>query len=264
MFFLPTGLWSGVLFFVLYQNPHDREQNDIFSTTMIYHSSLLFTPLRLRGCFLNASFYGDLKFFLKKKGKDGLERPSWDELFIATAVLGSSRGTCDRLRTSCVLVKNNRIIGSGYNGAVAGLKNCDDAGHLMIGDHCLRTLHGEDNAIANAVSSLDGATAYIIATPCLNCVKKLLQYGVKRIVYVGRYANISGIEYIPEICKEKEVSLEQWSADPKKIAAVFSKIFMRLNGSGGIFKDFNVQLLPTDSTISKASARMEKKCKKGN
>lgn len=171
-----------------------------------------------------------------------MERPSWDELFIATAVLGSSRGTCDRLRTSCVLVKNNRIIGSGYNGAVAGLDNCDDAGHLVVEGHCLRTLHGEDNAIANAVSSLDGSTAYIIATPCLNCIKKLLQYGIKRIVYVGQYSNIAGLEHIPEICNEKNVSLEQWTGDPIKVIEIFKKIFERLQGPGGIFKNYDISI----------------------
>lgn len=188
-------------------------------------------------------------------------RPSWDELFIAIAVLGSSRGTCDRLRTSCVLVKNNRIVGSGYNGAVSGLKNCDEAGHLIINNHCVRTLHGEDNAIANAVSSLDGATAYIIATPCLGCVKKMLQYGIRRIVYVGAYYNGPGSEFIAKICKGKRVKIEQWTNDPKKIVLIFQKIFTRLSGSGGIFKDLNLAIVPFDI---RESAKMEKKCKKAN
>ncbi len=196
-----------------------------------------------------------------RKMRNSPERPNWDELFIAIAVLGSSRGTCDRLRTSCVLAKNNRIVGSGYNGAVSGLPNCDEDGHLMINDHCVRTLHGEDNAIANAVSGLDGATAYIIATPCLGCVKKMLQYGVKRIVYVGVYDNGLGSEFIAEICREKGVPLEQWTNDPKKVAAIFQKIFTRLNNSGGIFQDFNLAVVPFDM---RESAKMEKKCKKAN
>jgi len=179
-----------------------------------------------------------------RKIRHATERPNWDELFIAIAVLGSSRGTCDRLRTSCVLVKNNRIVGSGYNGAVAGLPNCDEDVHLMINEHCVRTLHGEDNAIANAVSGLEGATAYIIATPCLGCVKKMLQYGVKRIVYVGAYDNGPGSEFIAEICQQKGVKLEQWASDPKDVFAIFQKIFTRLKGDGGIFQNFpNIKLL---------------------
>ena len=196
-----------------------------------------------------------------RKMRRSAERPNWDELFIAIAVLGSSRGTCDRLRTSCVLVKNNRIVGSGYNGAVAGLPNCDEAGHLMINDHCMRTLHGEDNAIANAVSSLDGATAYIIATPCLGCVKKMLQYGIKRIVYVGTYDSGPGSEFVAEICKGKLVKIEQWTNDPKKVAIIFQKLFTRLSGPGGIFKNFNLAVVPFDT---RESAKMEKKCKKAN
>lgn len=176
--------------------------------------------------------------------KKVMDRPSWDELFIAIAVLGSSRGTCDRLRTSCVLTKNNRIIGSGYNGAVSGLPNCDEADHKMIDNHCIRTLHGEENARANAVSGLDGATAYTVGTPCVKCVKSLLQDGVKRFVYVGNYDNGSGSEFVQEICKQKGVSFEQWADDPKKVVAIFQKIFKRLQGSGGIFKDFpNLGLL---------------------
>ncbi len=171
-------------------------------------------------------------------------KPEWDELFIGIALLVSSRGTCDRLRTACVLTKNNRIIGSGYNGAVAGLPNCDEVDHYMVNGHCLRTLHGEDNAIANAVSSLSGATAYIIATPCLACVKKLLQYGVSRIVYVGQYSNIAGIEFVPEICKQKGVPLEQWSKDPADVALIFKKVFERLKGDGGLFRDYpNLELM---------------------
>lgn len=165
------------------------------------------------------------------------ERPSWDELFIAIAVLGSSRGTCDRLRMSCVLVKNNRIVGSGYNGAVAGLENCDEVGHKMVDNHCIRTLHGEDNARANAISDLVGATAYTIGTPCVRCVKNLLQDGVSRFVYVGAYDNGPGSDFVTEICQKKNVSFEQWSSDANDIAAIFKKIFDRLQGSGGIFKD---------------------------
>lgn len=176
-----------------------------------------------------------------RKTKRSAERPNWDELFIAIAVLGSSRGTCDRLRTSCVFTKNNRIIGSGYNGAVSKLENCDDVGHRMVEGHCIRTLHGEDNARANSVSGLEGATAYIVGTPCVRCVKNLLQDGVTRIVYVGEYNNGPGSDFIPEICQQKGVSLEQWTNGPKKVAAIFYKIFKRLQGPGGIFKGMKLK-----------------------
>lgn len=168
-----------------------------------------------------------------------MDRPSWDELFIAEAVLGSSRGSCDRLLTACVLVVENKRVASGYNGAVSKLDNCDDVGHKMSNGHCIRTLHGEMNAISNAVSELDGATAYIVTSPCVNCAKALLQENVSRIVYVGRYENTTDEEkeFIDEICREKKVSLEQWTDDPQKVAVIFKKIFERLQGPGGIFRD---------------------------
>lgn len=167
-----------------------------------------------------------------------MERPSWDELFVAISVLNSSRGSCSRLRTSCVLVQDHKIVGSGYNGAVAKNPNCDEVGHLMIGDHCLRTLHGERNALANAKKdNLTGATAYVIATPCLDCVKELLQHGISRIVYVGEYKNALGSDFIADVCNQTGASLEQLTADPKDVATIFHKIFTRLRGSGGIFKN---------------------------
>lgn len=141
------------------------------------------------------------------------------------------------MRASCVLVKNNRIVGSGYNGAISGLENCDDVGHKMVDNHCIRTLHGEDNARANAISDLVGATAYTIGTPCVRCVKNLLQDGVSRFVYVGAYDNRPGSDFVAEICQKKNVSFEQWSSDANDVVAIFKKIFDRLQGAGGIFKD---------------------------
>lgn len=169
-------------------------------------------------------------------------RLSWDELYILIATIYSSRGSCDRLKTACVLVKNNRIVGAGYNGAVAGLSNCDEVGHLIIENHCLRTIHGEGNAVNNAVADLDGATAYVVATPCLDCVKNLLQNGIKRIVYIGSYVNAKGKNYITTICQKKNVSLEQWSSEPLNVLELLEKSLKRLQESGGIFSDLNIDL----------------------
>ncbi|KKU77142.1 MAG: ComE operon protein 2 [Parcubacteria group bacterium GW2011_GWA2_47_8b] len=164
-------------------------------------------------------------------------RLNWDEFFIVLAVLYSSRGTCSRLRTACILVKNKKIVGAGYNGAVSGLENCDEVGHLMVGKHCLRTQHGERNAIDNSIADLCGATAYVIATPCLNCVKSLLQKGVIRIVYVGSYDNVEGSEYIQEMCRKKQVRLEQWASDPLAVFDLLGQALRRLKCKGGIFKE---------------------------
>lgn len=165
-----------------------------------------------------------------------LDKPSWDELFILMAAIMSSRGSCDRLRTACILVKNNRIVGAGYNGAVAGADTCDGVGHLLIDGHCKRTQHGERNAIDNAVADLDGSTAYVIATPCIDCTKSMLQMGVKRVVFVGTYHNSSDPVYndfVKGLFERKEVEVVNIS-DPKDLLLILEKAIGRLRGSGGI------------------------------
>jgi len=98
----------------------------------------------------------------------------------------STRATCDRKLVGCVLVKDKYIIATGYNGSVAGLEHCDEAGHMMVNGHCERTSHAEANAIVQAAKhgvSTDGATAYITASPCWGCFKLLASSGIKRIVF---------------------------------------------------------------------------------
>src|SRR3989338_7278239 len=79
-------------------------------------------------------------------------RPSWDDYFMSLARIIASRGTCNRLYTGAVLVKDKRIISTGYNGSPPGLPHCDEVGHLLEDGHCVRTIHGEHNAILQAAS----------------------------------------------------------------------------------------------------------------
>jgi dCMP deaminase len=88
------------------------------------------------------------------------------------------------------LVRDRRILTTGYNGAPAGLPHCDDVGHLMVDGHCVRTLHAEQNAIIQGALhgvSIQGATAYVTHQPCLTCAKMLINSGVTRIIYAGNY-----------------------------------------------------------------------------
>ncbi len=117
-------------------------------------------------------------------------RPSWDEYFMAIAFAVAGRSTCDRAHVGAVLVRDRRILTTGYNGAPAGLPHCDDVGHLMVDGHCVRTLHAEQNAIIQGALhgvSIQGATAYVTHQPCLTCAKMLINSGVTRIVYAGNY-----------------------------------------------------------------------------
>lgn len=161
-------------------------------------------------------------------------RFSWDEFWFLQAMVYSTRGTCDRLRAGCVIVKNNRLVGAGYNGAPRGLPHCDEIGHLIINNHCERTLHGEENAVLNAErQNLEGATAYALGTPCLRCIRLMINAGVKKICHLGTYENALGKEYIKEMVEKSGIELKQFPFQP---AELWQKAEKFLKGSGGILR----------------------------
>lgn len=119
-------------------------------------------------------------------------RQSWDEYFLTLARQVSTRATCDRLHAGCLIVRDKRILSTGYNGSLPGADHCDEVGHLIVNGHCVATEHAERNAVANAaragVSTL-GATAYVTHTPCWDCIKLLAAAGVKEIIFDKEYGN---------------------------------------------------------------------------
>ena len=128
-------------------------------------------------------------------------RPSWDEYFMQIAFTVAQRSTCDRAHVGCVLVRERRILTTGYNGAPAGLPHCDEVGHLLIDGHCVRTLHAEQNAIIQGALhgvSIVGATAYVTHQPCLTCAKMLINAGVRRVVYAGNYPDANSQRFLDE------------------------------------------------------------------
>ncbi len=119
-------------------------------------------------------------------------RPSWDEYFMATAVLISTRSNCERLHVGCVIVtagdRKNRIVAAGYNGYLPGAAHTS---RLRDG-HEQATVHAEQNAIADAArrgSSVGGCVAYVTHYPCINCVKILSASGISEIKYRLDYHN---------------------------------------------------------------------------
>lgn len=117
-------------------------------------------------------------------------RPDWDTYFLRIAQVVGERSTCDRAHVGCVLVVDKRILTTGYNGSPAGQEHCDDIGHLLVDDHCVRTIHAETNAIIQAALhgvSTKGATCYVTHYPCLNCTKALINAGITRLVYATSY-----------------------------------------------------------------------------
>ncbi len=117
-------------------------------------------------------------------------RPEWDPYFMKIAETVATRSTCDRASVGAVLVRDKRILTTGFNSSPSGLPHCDDAGHLMVDGHCVRTTHAEANAIIQAALhgiSTRGATCYVTHFPCLGCTKMLINAGIARIAYAHNY-----------------------------------------------------------------------------
>lgn len=126
-------------------------------------------------------------------------RPSWDDYFLEIASVVGKRGTCDRGRIGIVIVRDKRILVTGYVGAPSGMPHCDEAGHQMkkvihedehVSQHCMRTSHGEINAICNAAKygiAIDGSTLYGKFEPCYTCAKAIVNAGIKRVVCEKQY-----------------------------------------------------------------------------
>lgn len=128
-------------------------------------------------------------------------RPSWDEYFMGIARQVARRATCDRAQVGAIIVKERRILTTGYNGAPAGLPHCDDVGHLMVDGHCLRTLHAEQNAIIQAALhgvSVRGGTIYVTHQPCLTCAKMIINAGIVRVVYAGDYLDENSVAFLAQ------------------------------------------------------------------
>ncbi|MDG6923425.1 MAG: cytidine/deoxycytidylate deaminase family protein [Nitrososphaerota archaeon] len=126
-------------------------------------------------------------------------RPSWDEYFIELTRTVASRSTCDRGRSGSVIVKEKHILTTGYVGSPPGMPHCDEAGHLLrkvidedgqVRQHCMRTIHAEQNAIIQAAkfgTSLQGATLYCKMEPCRSCAMSVVAAGIKKVVCEKRY-----------------------------------------------------------------------------
>jgi len=131
-----------------------------------------------------------------------VDRPSWDEYFMNIAKAVASRSTCSRRSVGAVVVRDKRILATGYNGAPAGLRHCDHTGEADMRDgHCARSTHAEQNAIVQAArhgTMIDGATVYCTAQPCLTCAKLLVNAGVKRVVYDGEYPDELAVAILDE------------------------------------------------------------------
>jgi len=118
-----------------------------------------------------------------------MERPDWEHYFMQIAKDVSTRATCSRASVGAVIVKDNRIISTGYNGAPSGESHCIEAGCLIESNHCQRAIHAEVNAVCQAAKfgiSVHGADVYIYGLErpeaCHNCLQVMKTAGIKRII----------------------------------------------------------------------------------
>lgn len=151
-------------------------------------------------------------------------RPSWDDYFMTIVKDVATRSTCRRRRVGAILVKDKRIIATGYNGGPSGLAHCLDIGCLreQLGipsgqQHELcRGVHAEQNAIIQAAKygiNISGATIYINTQPCVTCAKMLINAGIEEIVYANPYPD----ELSQQMLAETNVKLRVFQPDSKEI-----------------------------------------------
>ncbi len=126
-------------------------------------------------------------------------RKHWGHYMLDIAEQVAARSTCDRKHVGCVLVKDRRIISTGYNGSIRGEPHCDDVGHDLVDSvdsngnlapNCIRTVHAEANAIAQAAAhgvAVYGARAYVNTYPCWPCYRLLVNAGIIGIVFRDGY-----------------------------------------------------------------------------
>lgn len=145
------------------------------------------------------------------------ERPGWDQYFMNIAHVVAERGNCSRRKVAAVIVKDKRVISTGYNGTPRGIQNCNEggcarcAGNAPSGtalESCVCS-HAEENSIVQAAYhgvSLKGATLYSTLSPCLICTKMIINSGIEEVVYHKSYT----IEELPlKLLNEAKIKVRQ-------------------------------------------------------
>lgn len=130
------------------------------------------------------------------------------------ASVASTLATCPRKSVGTVIVRNKRIILTGYNGSLPGQPHCTEVGCLMQDGHCIRTVHSEANAILQAARSnenTDGCSLYVTASPCYNCFTLAAGAGIKRIIFGEFYRDAR----IKEMAKDANIELVDMSLPTK-------------------------------------------------
>jgi dCMP deaminase len=131
-----------------------------------------------------------------------MTRVSWDRYFMNLAIQAATRSTCPRKHVGAVVVRDRTVLSTGYNGSMRGSEHCTDAGCLMENDHCVRTVHAEANAIAQAARHgirLDSAQIYVTASPCFNCFKLIANSGIDSVVFGEFYRDDRVMQFAEDL-----------------------------------------------------------------
>ncbi len=144
-----------------------------------------------------------------KKRSEKDYRPGWDEYFLEIAKLVSKRSTCLRRKVGALVVKDRRILATGYNGTPSGIKHCLETGcmrdklKIPSGERheLCRGLHAEQNVLLQASLhgvSLKGSTIYVTNQPCIICTKMIINAGIKEVVMSDHYPDRMALEFLKE------------------------------------------------------------------
>jgi len=136
-------------------------------------------------------------------------RASWDDYFMKIAMIVGERSTCRRHHVGAVIVKNKRMLTTGYNGAAAGLKDCIELGCLRDAQdipsgknhEICRAIHAEQNSIIQAGLhgvNVEGSTMYCTHPPCILCAKMIINAGIKKYITYGQYPDQNALDLLKE------------------------------------------------------------------
>jgi dCMP deaminase len=159
-----------------------------------------------------------------------IPRLPWDAFFMLQAHLIATRSTCDRggpllfdtgrHGVGAVLVRDKRVIAGGYNGAAPDQPSCDEVGHLIRDEHCVRTIHSEINSLIQCAldeTSPQGSSIYTTASPCYDCAKAIIRAGIRRVffgaAYDSRYGLSSDVRELLEKSNIEVIQLELFIND---------------------------------------------------
>jgi dCMP deaminase len=166
------------------------------------------------------------------KANKEYKRPNWDEIFMAHAFLAATRSSCIHLHTGCVVVKDHRILSSGYNGAPPGVENCLERGcrkdkfnieFNQKGTGTCRGVHAEINAMSQiARKDLNDTVIYSVFFPCSACAKAIVGSGIKEVVFTKMYAEPDTLTR--ELFAEAGVKLRKMPINMNKISELILNI----------------------------------------